>query len=543
MKIEGIENTAVDLAPQEHIISGLKLLSKTVQVTLGPAGQLVALQMKLGQPTFTKDGVTVARYVWSKDTVENATIQTLVSAAGEMNTLVGDGTTTTIILAAELTTHLLQLKGKDYQDTLKYLRKYFNIGVDAVKRLSRQIDNDLDILKAVADIACNGDEQISKIVAEAVNAVGKDGVVTYQDSPSGEPYYEVGRGIIVDRGYISSHFLGKEAKLVLGGAPGSACMIFISADTLTESEELLPVLGAAVSTGQPLLVVAPDITGNALGIMVVNAKKNTLQCCGIRAPGSGERRAALLQDIAVATGGRIYSSDTGMVLREMTSETILHEFLGKADQAVISDRRTVIVNPGGDEDLIKEYIARLRDEQAKNPLEQQKYQERIAQLTGGIGTVYVPGYNISERVAGRYFVEDGINACFAALRGGIIPGGGAAFRAMIHAVEAATPESINDERARDIFLATVKKPIELLIANALEGGIPGHRTYSSMVEFLSLPDDEGIDLRTMKVVNFDQAKIWEPLLVPLTAMKLAYGCATTLGNAKAFITQKSPEKS
>lgn len=544
MKIEEIENIAVVLEPKDAMIRGLDLLSKTVQVTLGPAGQCVGLNMKISAPTYTKDGVTVARNVWSKDVIENAAIQTVIGAANEMNALVGDGTTTTVILTCDLAKNLLSLGGKDYPEVLHHLRNYFNIATEALKSKSRKIDNDLDTLKAIADIACNGDAKISELVAQATHAVGPDGIVTYQDSPSGDPSYEVSQGIVFDRGYVHAFFVSDvhTGKVDLGGTVNEACLIFVSADGLADSEEVTPILEAAAITGQPVLVIAPDITLNALGTMLVNSRKGTVKCCAVRAPGSGEKRQAMLSDIAVATGGKLYSCDTGKRLRDCTADDIM-EYIGKAGRAIISDHRTVIIDARGDEDEVKARVEQLKQFIEDNPLERAKFQERIAQLTGGIATVYVPGINKSEKNTGRFTVEDGISACMAALRGGILPGGGCPFRVMRNAVLPIKAKGLSDQHAKDIFLHMITKPVELLIANAVEAGVPAHKTYALMSKFLGKKGvSAGLNVRTMQFGDLDEMKIWEPALVSLTAMRLAFSCATTLGNTSAMIVQKDSSK-
>jgi len=545
MKIEKLTDVAVVLEPKDRMVAGLDLLSRTVQTTLGPAGQFVGLQMKLGQPTYTKDGVNVARHVWSEDPVENSAIQTVVGAAMEMNNLIGDGTTTTVILAVELARQLLQLTGRDYRETLAHLRRYFNVATDAVKERIVTIENKLGTLKAVATIACNGDEVLSTLVAEAVHAVGRDGVVAFQDSPSGEPYYEVTQGMIFDRGYASSHFLVQDdqaGKIDFGGQPDEACLVFVSADTLAEAEEVLPILQTVDHIGQPLLLIAPDIVGNALGMMIINRKQGRVHSCAIRAPGSGERRLRMLEDIALATGGRLFATNHGKDIREFTPNDVM-EHLGKAGRVLISDKRTVLFDAGGEEEVVEAHIASLKQAAEDNPHERKRYQERIAQLAGGVGSVFVPGYNNAEKAAHRFLVEDGISACMAALRGGILPGGCCAFKVMLQAVRGIEPKGLNDVRAKEIFLKTVTRPVELLIANALEGGEPGHDTFDMMGRFLrEKRPNWGVDISTMQFANLDKTKIWEPALVPLTALRIAFSCATTLGNTKAMIVQRGNKK-
>jgi len=544
VKIEEKTDLALELEPREDFVRGLDTLTRAVQTTLGPAGQLVALQMKLGPPTYTKDGVTVADFVWSPHPVENSAIQTVIGAAKEMNARVGDGTTTAIILTVALAKQLLSLKGREYQEVIRHLRTYFNIASDAVKKNVRTIENDLKFLEAVAMISCNGDPVIAQVVADAVHSVGKDGVVTFQDSPTGDPYYEISTGMVFDRGYSTSAFLtsnDKQGKIDFGGTESQACLLFLSNDTLADAQDTYPILDAAHKMGQPVLIIAPDIVGNAAGMMIVNRQQGNAESCAVRAPGSGEQRINMMRDLAIATGGRVFSSDQGKSLKDMKDEVI--EYFGKAGRVIVSESRTVIVDAGGEADQIEDHITMLRKAVVENPLESEKYQARIAQLTGGVGSVFVPGYNSAERIASRYFVEDGISACFAALRGGIVPGGGCSFKAMHKAVSEAPVDGPMAERAKEIFLKMVKRPLELLISNAIEGGTPEDQTFGILTDVLRKKGfNSGIDIRTMEVCDVAKRMIWEPVLVPLTALRIAFSCATTLGNTKAIINQRKDKK-
>ena len=544
MRTDELKDVAVVHEPMDQMVSGIDTLSRTVQATLGPAGQFVGLEMKIGPPTYTKDGVTVAQHVWSPDPVENSAIRTVVGAALEMNHHVGDGTTTAVILAVELAKQLLKLKGKDYQETLRHLKDYLNTATDAVKE---HIQDDVpgDVLLDVATVSCNGDREIAKIVSDAVMEVGKDGVVTFQDSPSGEPYYEISPGIVIDRGYATAHFTTKDdaqGKIDFGGKPDEACFVFVSADGFAEADEVLPLLETAQATGQPFLIIAPEVTGNALGMLIINRKKGVAHSCAVRAPASGEERLRILEDIAVATGGRVFATNQGKDIREFTQADVL-EYSGKAGRVIVSDKRTIIIDAGAEDEDVDAHIEQLHELAAQNPFDKKKYEKRIAFISGGIGTVFVPGYNSAEKGARRFLVEDGIAACMAALRGGVVPGGCCSFKKMIQVVSEDKPEGVNQERARDIFLKVVKRPMELLISNAVEGGNPSDGTYAMMTQLISKKAfDQGLNVRTMTFGNLPKMGVWEPALVPLTALKIAFGCATTLGNTRAMIVQDKAKK-
>jgi len=331
--------------------------------------------------------------------------------------------------------------------------------------------------------------------------------------------------------------------LINEGAPrffaAKAVFVFICADSIAEADDIAPVLQAAYQVKQDLLIISPDISGAALGTMIVNKKNGTVRSCAIRAPKSGEWRVRTMEDIAIATGGKVFSSDSDSPLREMTPDRIISYF-GSCSEVCVTGARTILTDGHGDEEAIAAHIEQLRSLVETDLPNKQRHQERLATITGKIGAVMVPGYNTAEKAARRFIVEDGIYACMSALRGGVIPGGGCGFKKMIEVIKA-TPEptTLNGLHAKELLLGVLRRPMELLIANAVEGGIPGPETYRLLNLFLSEPSDSrGIDIRTLQMADLKEAGVWEPALVPLTAMRLAFSCATTIGNTKAMILQQ-----
>ena len=447
--------------------TGIDKLADTVKITLGPKGRNVVLEKKFGAPLITNDGVTIAKDITLDDPFENMGAQLVKEVATKTNDAAGDGTTTATLLAQALVREGMKnvAAGANPMVVKKGIQKAVDTAVDAVVANSKKVSGSEDIAR-VATVSC-GDESIGKLIADAMEKVTADGVITIEESKTAETYSEVVEGMQFDRGYITPYMVTDTEKMeaVLDDA-----LILITDKKISSIQDLLPLLEQVVKTGQKLLIIAEDVEGEALSTLILNKLCGTFTCVAVKAPGFGDRRKEMLQDIAILTGGEVISSDLGLDLKDTTMDQ-----LGRARQIQVTKENTIIVDGAGSSERIQDRIAQIRAlaETTTSDFDREKYQERLAKLAGGVAVIKVGAATEVEMKEKKLRIEDALAATTAAVQEGIVAGGGVALINAIGAVEKLAASVEGDERTGvRIVLKALEEPIRQIAANAgLEGAV------------------------------------------------------------------------
>lgn len=511
---------------------GVNKLADTVKVTIGPKGRNVILDKKFGSPLITNDGVTIAKEIELEDPYENMGAQLVKEVATKTNDVAGDGTTTATLLAQAIIREGLKNVAAGSNPILlrKGIQKAVDTAVATLKANSRTIENKESIAQVAAISA--GDEEIGKLIAEAMEKVGNDGVITVEESKSMGTTLEVVEGMQFDRGYVSAYMVTDVEKME---ATLSEPYILITDKKISNIQEILPILEQIVQQGRRLLIIAEDVEGEALSTLVVNKLRGTFEVVAVKAPGFGDRRKAMLEDIAILTGGRVISEEIGLDLKEATLD-----MLGKASTVKISKENTTIVNGVGEEKAIKDRIAQIKRqiEETTSEFDKEKLQERLAKLSGGVAVIEVGAATETELKERKLRMEDALNATRAAVEEGIVPGGGTALVAVMDEVEAL----IKDEQTAEtktgiqIVLKALQEPLKQIAINAgLEGAV--------IVENVRKSDkDHGFDALNEQYVNMIDAGIIDPTKVTRSALQNAASVAATLLTTEAAVVEiKSDE--
>ncbi|WP_417202625.1 chaperonin GroEL [Acetoanaerobium sticklandii] len=511
---------------------GVNKLADTVKVTIGPKGRNVILDKKFGSPLITNDGVTIAKEIELEDPYENMGAQLVKEVATKTNDVAGDGTTTATLLAQAIIREGLKNVAAGSNPILlrKGIQKAVETAVATLKANSRTIENKESIAQVAAISA--GDEEIGKLIAEAMEKVGNDGVITVEESKSMGTTLEVVEGMQFDRGYVSAYMVTDVEKME---ATLSEPYILITDKKISNIQEILPILEQIVQQGRRLLIIAEDVEGEALSTLVVNKLRGTFEVVAVKAPGFGDRRKAMLEDIAILTGGRVISEEIGLDLKEATLD-----MLGKATTIKISKENTTIVNGAGEEKAIKDRIAQIKRqiEETTSEFDKEKLQERLAKLSGGVAVIEVGAATETELKERKLRMEDALNATRAAVEEGIVPGGGTALVAVMDEVEAL----IKDEQTAEtktgiqIVLKALQEPLKQIAINAgLEGAV--------IVENVRKSDkDHGFDALNEQYVNMIDAGIIDPTKVTRSALQNAASVAATLLTTEAAVVEiKSDE--
>ena len=511
---------------------GVNKLADTVKVTIGPKGRNVILDKKFGSPLITNDGVTIAKEIELEDPYENMGAQLVKEVATKTNDVAGDGTTTATLLAQAIIREGLKNVAAGSNPILlrKGIQKTVETAVATLKANSRTIENKESIAQVAAISA--GDEEIGKLIAEAMEKVGNDGVITVEESKSMGTTLEVVEGMQFDRGYVSAYMVTDVEKME---ATLSEPYILITDKKISNIQEILPILEQIVQQGRRLLIIAEDVEGEALSTLVVNKLRGTFEVVAVKAPGFGDRRKAMLEDIAILTGGRVISEEIGLDLKEATLD-----MLGKASTVKISKENTTIVNGAGEEKAIKDRIAQIKRqiEETTSEFDKEKLQERLAKLSGGVAVIEVGAATETELKERKLRMEDALNATRAAVEEGIVPGGGTALVAVMDEVEAL----IKDEQTAEtktgiqIVLKALQEPLKQIAINAgLEGAV--------IVENVRKSDkDHGFDALNEQYVNMIDAGIIDPTKVTRSALQNAASVAATLLTTEAAVVEiKSDE--
>src|SRR5256885_8906702 len=517
---------------RDKILRGINVLADAVTVTLGPRGRNVVLEKWFGAPNITRDGVTVAKEIELEDKFENMGAQMVKEVASKTSDLAGDGTTTATVLARAIYTEGLKMvvAGHDPMTLKRGVDKAVEAIVTELKSLSKPTKEQKEIAQ-VGTISANNDSTIGEIIAEAMSKVGKEGVITVEEAKSLDTQLEVVEGMQFDRGYLSPYFVTDPDRME---SVYEDVYILIHEKKISAMKDLLPLLEQVARSGKPLLIIAEDLEGEALATLVVNKIRGTLQCVGVKAPGFGDRRKAMLEDIGILTGGRVIAEELGMKLENVTLQD-----LGRCKRLVVDQDNTTIVDGAGKkadiEGRIKQIRARI--EETTSDYDREKLQERLAKLVGGVAVVKVGAATETAMKEKKARVEDALNATRAAVEEGIVPGGGVALLRAAKAIDAL--KLTGDEKVGAMIVKrALEEPIRQIVENAgLEGSVIVEKVKSE-----SAPA-RGYDAESMEYVDMIQAGIIDPAKVERVALQNAASIASLLLTTEALITDIPEEKS
>jgi chaperonin GroEL len=507
------------------LLRGANTMAAAVKATLGPKGRNVVIDKKYGSPTITKDGVTVAKEIELKDPFENMGAQMLKEVAAKTSDVAGDGTTTATVLAQAIFKEGLKnvTAGADPMALQRGIDKAVEVVVKELAKLSKSTKDKKEIAQ-VATIASNNDGTIGTLISEAMEKVGKDGVITVEESKSAETTLEVVEGMQFDRGYLSPYFVTdpERMEVVLEDA-----LVLIHEKKLSGMKEMLPLLEQVAGSGRPMLIIAEDLEGEALATLVVNKLRGTLRCAAVKAPGFGDRRKAMLDDIAVLTGGKALTEDLGIKL-----ESVKLADLGSAKRVVIDKDNTTLIDGAGKRSAIEGRIKQIRVqiEETTSDYDREKLQERLAKLAGGVAIVKVGAVTETAMKEKKARVEDALNATRAAVEEGIVPGGGVALLRAATAIEGLKTIEGDEKVGAMIVKRALEAPIRQIVENAgLEGSV-----IVEKVKRLTSPT-EGFDAETMQYVDMLKAGIIDPTKVTRVALQNAASIASLLLTTAAVI--------
>ena len=512
--------------------AGINKLSNTVKVTLGPKGRNVVLDKKFGSPLITNDGVTIAREIELEEPYENMGAQLVTEVATKTNDVAGDGTTTATLLAQAIIREGLKnvAAGANPMIIQKGIKKAVDKAVEGIKEFSKPVETKESIAQ-VASISA-ADEEVGKLISDAMEKVGKDGVITVEESRSMGTTLEVVEGMQFDRGYVSPYMVTNTEKME---AELEDPYILITDKKITNIQEVLPVLEQIVQQGKPLLIIADDVEGEAMATLVVNKLRGTFNCVAVKAPAFGDRRKDMLQDIAILTGGTVISEDLGYELKETSIE-----MLGKARRVTVGKELTVIVNGAGEQSAIEERVALIRNqiEISDSEYDRDKLQERLAKLAGGVAVIQVGAATETELKERKLRIEDALAATRAAVEEGIVPGGGTVLLNVIPKVKALLEGTNGDERTGvNIIVKALEEPVRQIAINAgLEGSVIVENVKNAEVGI-------GFDALSEKYVNMLENGIVDPTKVTRSALQNASSVASmvlTTEAAVADVTKDEP---
>jgi chaperonin GroEL len=514
---------------RQAILRGVNKLADAVKVTLGPKGRNVVLDKKFGSPTITKDGVTVAKEIELKDPLENMGAQMVREVASKTSDVAGDGTTTATVLGQAIYREGAKMvaAGSNPMDIKRGIERAVDAIIGDLKTRSKPVKGHM--IAQVGTISANNDETIGKIIAEAMDKVGKDGVITVEEAKTLETSLEVVEGMQFDRGYLSPYFVTDPERMeVVLENP----MILIHEKKISSMKDLLPVLEQVARMGKPLLIIAEDIEGEALATLVVNKLRGTLQAAAVKAPGFGDRRKAMLEDIATLTGGKAVTEDLGIKL-----ENVKVEDLGKAKKITIDKDNTTIVEGGGESAKIEGRVKQIRAqvEETTSDYDREKLQERLAKLVGGVAVIKVGAATETEMKEKKARVEDAMHATKAAVEEGIVPGGGVALIRSLKALECLKLEG-DQQVGVNIVKRAVEEPLRWIAQNAgQEGSIVVQKVKEGV-------DDFGFNALTDKYENLVAAGVIDPAKVVRSALQNASSIASLLLTTEAIIADIPEEK-
>jgi chaperonin GroEL len=520
-----------DTSARDRIKKGVDKLADAVKVTLGPKGRNVILDKKFGAPTVTKDGVSVAKEIELKDAIENMGAQLVKEVASKTADAAGDGTTTATVLTQSIFAHGIKnvAAGANPMDLKRGIDKAVTAVVESLKKQSKKIKDSNEIAQ-VATISSNSDVEIGKMIATAMDKVGKDGVITVEEAKGTETEVKTVEGMQFDRGYLSPYFVTNTEKME---AELDSPFILIYDKKISSMKELLPILEQSAQTGKPLVIIAEEVEGEALATLVVNKIRGALRVAAVKAPGFGDRRKAMLEDIAILTGGRVISEEQGFKLENATLD-----MLGRAEKVNIDKDNTTIVNGAGKSADIQGRVAQIKAQidQTTSDYDKEKLQERLAKLSGGVAILYIGAATEVEMKEKKDRVDDALHATRAAVQEGIIPGGGVAYVRAIASLAEVKVDNEDQATGVNIVRLALESPLRTIVENA---GQEGSVIVAKVKEG---KDDFGFNARDNKYENFFAAGIIDPTKVARLALENAASIAGLLLTTEAVVSEIPEEK-
>ncbi len=511
---------------------GVDELANAVKVTLGPKGRNVIIEKKFGAPQITKDGVTVAKEVELADPFKNTGAQLVKSVASKTGEDAGDGTTTATVLAQSIVTEGLKnvTAGANPMDLKRGIDKAVATVVESIKKQSETVGNDFNKIEQVATISANNDSEIGKHIAEAMKKVSKDGVITIEEAKGRETYIDVVEGMQFDRGYLSSYFVTDTEKM---SCVMESPLILIHDKKISNLKDLLPILEPAVQTGRPLLIIAEDVDSEALTTLVVNRLRSGLKICAVKAPGFGDRRKEMLEDIAILTGGFVISEERGVKLEQATME-----MLGQAEKITITKDNTTIVNGKGDKDKIDARTAQIKSQikTTTSDYDKEKLQERLAKLAGGVAVIHVGAPSEVEMKEKKDRVDDALCATRAAIEEGVVAGGGVAYIRAIKPLEKLKGDNADEQTGIQIVRRAIEEPLRQIVFNAgKEGAVVVQKVAEGKGDF-------GYNARMDTYEDLKKAGVIDPAKVTRVALENAASIAGMFLTTECVIVEKKEEK-
>ncbi|WP_270411177.1 chaperonin GroEL [Bacteroides eggerthii] len=517
---------------RDQLKKGIDTLANAVKVTLGPKGRNVIIEKKFGAPHITKDGVTVAKEVELADAYQNTGAQLVKEVASKTGDDAGDGTTTATVLAQAIVAEGLKnvTAGASPMDIKRGIDKAVAKVVESIKSQSEKVGDNYDKIEQVASVSANNDPVIGKLIADAMRKVSKDGVITIEEAKGTDTTIGVVEGMQFDRGYLSAYFVTNTEKME---CEMEKPYILIYDKKISNLKDFLPILEPAVQTGRPLLVIAEDVDSEALTTLVVNRLRSQLKICAVKAPGFGDRRKEMLEDIAVLTGGVVISEEKGLKLEQATIE-----MLGTADKVTVSKDNTTIVNGAGAKENIKERCEQIKAQIAstKSDYDKEKLQERLAKLSGGVAVLYVGAASEVEMKEKKDRVDDALRATRAAIEEGIVAGGGVAYIRALDALEGLQGDNADETTGIDIIKRAIEEPLRQIVANAgKEGAVVVQKVREGKADF-------GYNARTDVYENLHAVGVVDPAKVTRVALENAASIAGMFLTTECVIVEKKEDK-
>ena len=517
---------------RDQLKKGIDTLANAVKVTLGPKGRNVIIEKKFGAPHITKDGVTVAKEVELSDAYQNTGAQLVKEVASKTGDDAGDGTTTATVLAQAIVAEGLKnvTAGASPMDIKRGIDKAVAKVVESIKAQAETVGDNYDKIEQVATVSANNDPVIGKLIADAMRKVSKDGVITIEEAKGTDTTIGVVEGMQFDRGYLSAYFVTNTEKME---CEMEKPYILIYDKKISNLKDFLPILEPAVQTGRPLLVIAEDVDSEALTTLVVNRLRSQLKICAVKAPGFGDRRKEMLEDIAILTGGVVISEEKGLKLEQATIE-----MLGTADKVTVTKDYTTVVNGAGNKDSIKERCEQIKAQivATKSDYDREKLQERLAKLSGGVAVLYVGAASEVEMKEKKDRVDDALRATRAAIEEGIIPGGGVAYIRAIDSLEGMKGDNADETTGIGIIKRAIEEPLREIVANAgKEGAVVVQKVREGKGDF-------GYNARTDVYENLHAAGVVDPAKVARVALENAASIAGMFLTTECVIVEKKEDK-
>ncbi len=520
-----------NIKAREELKNGVDALADAVKVTLGPKGRNVIIEKKFGAPHITKDGVTVAREIELEDPFQNMGAQLVKEVASKTGDQAGDGTTTATVLAQAIVNVGLKnvAAGANPMDLKRGIDKAVSAVVEGIKAQSQEVDNDFKKIENVARVSANNDEEIGKLIAEAMEKVSKDGVITVEEAKGTDTTVDVVEGMQFDRGYISPYFVTNSEKME---CEMDSPYILLYDKKISNLKDMLPILEAVAQSGRPLLIIAEDVDNEALATLVVNRLRGSLKICAVKAPGFGDRRKEMLEDIAILTGGTVISEVKGMQLAQATIND-----LGTAEKVTVNKDNTTIVNGAGSKEAIAQRVAQIKAqiETTTSNYDKEKLQERLAKLSGGVAVLYIGAPSEVEMKEKKDRVDDALSATRAAIAEGIVPGGGVAYIRTLSKLDELKGENDDETTGIAIIRRAIEEPMRQIMENAgVEGAVILQKVKDGKGDF-------GFNARTDTFENFFETGVIDPAKVTRVALENAASIAGMFLTTECVIADKKEE--